>query len=230
MTEIAELGLSADDLYLFNEGTHSHLADVFGAHLLDGGARFAVWAPDAERVSAVGDFNGWDKEAHPLEPVGTSGIWAGFVPNAARGQAYKLHVRPRHGPSGFDKADPVAFRAEVPPKTASVLWDLGYDWADGEWMANRGPANAMLAPIAVYEVHLGSWMRKPDGSPFGYREVAPILAAHAKDLGFTHVELLPIMEHPFAGSWGYQTTGYFAPTSRFGTPQDFMAFVDHLHR
>jgi len=230
MSEIAELGLSADDLYLFNEGTHSHLADVLGAHLMQGGARFAVWAPDAEGVSAVGDFNGWNDGAHPLEPVGTSGIWAGFVPNTARGQAYKLHVRPRHGPSGFDKADPVAFRAEVPPKTASVLWDLGYEWGDGEWMADRGRVNAMRAPIAVYEVHLGSWIRKPDGSPFGYREVAPILAEHVKDLGFTHVELLPIMEHPFAGSWGYQTTGYFAPTSRFGTPQDFMAFIDHLHQ
>jgi 1,4-alpha-glucan branching enzyme len=230
MSEIAELGLSAEDLYLFNEGTHSHLADVLGAHLMQGGARFAVWAPDAEGVSAVGDFNGWNDGAHPLEAVGTSGIWAGFVPSATRGQAYKLHVRPRHGPSGFDKADPVAFRAEVPPKTASVLWDLGYEWGDGEWMADRGRVNAMRAPIAVYEVHLGSWMRRPDGSPFGYMEVAPILADHVKDLGFTHVELLPIMEHPFAGSWGYQTTGYFAPTSRFGTPQDFMAFIDHLHQ
>jgi 1,4-alpha-glucan branching enzyme len=227
---IAELRVSADDLYLFNEGTHSGLADVLGAHLVGDGARFAVWAPNAERVLVVGDFNGWDVEADPLESAGTSGIWEGFVSGAARGQTYKLHIRSRLGGDGADKADPFAIYAEVPPRTASVLWDLDYDWSDDGWMARRGPANSLASPIAIYEVHLGSWMRRPDGGTYGYREIAPILAAHVNDLGFTHVELLPIMEHPFTGSWGYQTTGYFAPTSRFGTPQDFMAFVDHLHR
>ena len=230
MKDMAELGLSVDDLYLFNEGTHSHLADVLGAHPVEGGARFAVWAPNADHVSAVGDFNGWDRDADPLEPVATSGIWAGFVRGASKGDAYKLHIRSRHASQGSDKADPVAIRAEVPPKTASVLWDLAYDWSDDGWMGARAHANEMTSPIAVYEMHMGSWMRPSDGGSYSYREIAPILSAHVKDLGFTHVELLPIMEHPFAGSWGYQTTGYFAPTSRFGTPQDFMALVDHLHQ
>ena len=222
--------LTAEDLYLFNEGTHAHLADKLGAQPSAEGTRFAVWAPNAEAVSVIGDFNGWNRGAHMLDPVGTSGIWSGVVPDSANGNVYKFHVRSRYGGHHADKADPFASFAEVPPRTGSVVCDLAYSWSDASWMATRSSRNALSSPISIYEVHLGSWMRSPDGGWLGYRELASRLAAHAHDLGFTHVELLPIMEHPFSGSWGYQTTGYFAPTSRFGAPQDFMAFVDHLHR
>jgi 1,4-alpha-glucan branching enzyme len=221
--------LTADDLYLFNEGTHAHLADKLGAHPTGEGTRFAVWAPNAEAVSVVGDFNGWNPNVHGLDPVGTSGIWSRVVGEAASGHVYKFHVRSRYGGYRVDKADPFASFAEVPPRTGSVVWDLAYAWSDAAWMASRSRRNGLSCPVSVYEVHLGSWMRAADGSWLGYRELASRLAEHVLDLGFTHVELLPVMEHPFSGSWGYQTTGYFAPTSRFGTPQDFMAFVDHLH-
>ncbi len=223
-------GLSADDLYLFAEGTHDRLASKLGAHPGPDGTGFAVWAPNAEFVSVVGDFNGWDPEAHPLEPVASSGIWAAEVGGAGRGQVYKFHVRSRYGGYRVEKADPFAFHAETPPKTGSVVWDLAYAWSDGEWQAGRGDRNALAAPMSIYEVHLGSWRRGPDGGWLGYREVATPLADHALDLGFTHVELLPVMEHPFYGSWGYQTTGYFAPTGRYGTPQDLMFLIDHLHQ
>ncbi|MBJ2154353.1 1,4-alpha-glucan branching protein GlgB [Variovorax sp. IB41] len=222
------------DAYLFREGTHSRLYDVLGCHPANadegGGAHFAVWAPNAESVSVVGDWNYWSGDADPLQPSpdGT-GIWRGHVPNAAIGQAYKYRIRSRHDGYTVDKADPVAFAAEPPPATASRICELSYEWGDAEWMANRGPHNALDAPQSVYEVHLGSWRRK-DGHFLGYRELAHQLAEYVTKMGFTHVELMPVTEHPFYGSWGYQTTGYFAPTSRFGSPQDFMYLVDHLHQ
>ncbi len=228
--------LSDDDLYLFNEGSHFRLYRKLGAHPLtvDGvsGTYFAVWAPDAEKVFVAGDFNGWDRGSHALVPRGQSGLWDGFVPGVGKGDLYKFHIHSRFQMYKVDKADAFGFYFEASPRTASVVWDLDYAWCDQEWMAKRRANNALNAPLAIYEVHLGSWRRKPeDGDRFlTYREMAPELAAYVKDLGFTHVEFLPIMEHPFYGSWGYQTLGYFAPTSRFGTPQDFMYLVDYLHQ
>jgi len=228
--------LSAQDLYLFNEGSHCRLYDKLGAHLhtVDdvAGTTFAVWAPNARYVSVIGDFNGWDRGSHPLRPRGSSGIWEGFIPGVGEGATYKYHIASHHHSYRVDKADPFAFFAEVPPKTASRVWDLEYTWNDHEWMANRRRRNALDAPISVYEVHLGSWRRVPEeGQRFlTYREIAPMLAEHVLRLGFTHVEFLPLMEHPFYGSWGYQTTGYFAPTSRYGTPQDLMYLIDYLHQ
>ncbi|BEP62489.1 1,4-alpha-glucan branching protein GlgB [Variovorax sp. V213] len=221
----------AQDAYLFREGTHSRLYDLLGCHPgKAGGAQFAVWAPNAESVAVVGDWNYWSGEADPLSPApdGT-GIWQGHVPQAALGQAYKYRIRSRLGGYVVDKADPFAFCSELPPATASRICELSYEWQDHEWMATRGARNALDAPTSVYEVHLGSWRRR-DGQFMGYREIAHELAAYVKQMGFTHVELMPVTEHPFYGSWGYQTTGYFAPTSRFGSPQDFMYLVDHLHQ
>ncbi len=228
--------ISDQDIYLFNEGSHLELASRLGAHMeeRDGwpGTAFAVWAPNAEYVSVVGDFNGWDQQAAPLEPQGNSGIWGGFLRDVGQGARYKYHIRSRHDGYRVNKADPMAFHAETPPATASIVWPLDYEWGDDDWMANRADRNGAEAPQAIYEVHLGSWMRVPeeDNRSLSYREIAPKLADYAVEMGFTHVELLPIMEHPFYGSWGYQTTGYFAPTSRYGTPQDFMYLVDHLHQ
>ncbi len=228
--------LSEHDLYLLGEGTHFRLYEKMGAHLTtrDGvaGTRFAVWAPNAEKVSVVGDFNGWDKASHPLLPKGQSGVWEGFIPGVAKGTPYKYHVVSKYLGYRADKADPFAFYAEVPPRTASVVWDLAYAWADDEWMASRRRRNALDAPIAIYEVHLGSWRRvfEEGDRTLSYREIAPQLADYVLAMGFTHVELLPVMEHPFYGSWGYQVTGYFAPTARYGTPQDFMYLVDYLHQ
>jgi 1,4-alpha-glucan branching enzyme len=226
--------LSDQDLYLFNEGTHGRLHERLGAHPIevDGrpGTYFAVWAPNAEAVSAVGDFNAWDARADRLRPRAASGIWEGFVPGVGPGAVYKLHVTSRVGGYAVDKADPFAAYSEVPPRTASVVWDPTYEWQDETWMRTRARANALDAPMSVYEVHLGSWARDEAGRMLGYRDLAPRLAAHVKALNFTHVELLPVMEHPFYGSWGYQSTGYFAPTSRYGTPQDLMAMIDLLHR
>ncbi|MFH1726433.1 MAG: 1,4-alpha-glucan branching protein GlgB [Elusimicrobiota bacterium] len=229
--------LTDTDLHLFNEGSHVRLYEKLGAHPGVGprrkkGTHFAVWAPDAERVSVAGDFNGWDKGAHPLRSTGTSGIWAGFVPKVGPGALYKFHVVSRYGGYRADKADPFAFRAEAPPKTASVVWELDYDWGDAAWMRDRAGRNSYGAPISTYEVHLGSWRRRRDegGRRLTYRELAAELPDYVADNGFTHVELMPVMEHPFYGSWGYQTTAYFAPTSRYGTPQDFMALVDAFHR
>ena len=228
--------LTDDDLYLFNEGNHYRLYHKLGAHVLKepeaAGTYFAVWAPDAEQVWVTGDFNGWDKGSHPLSHRAQSGIWEGFIPGLGPGSLYKYHVASKYGAYRVDKADPFAFSYEGPPRTASIVWDLDYAWEDGDWMARRHRANALDGPQSVYEVHLGSWRRVPEeGDRFlTYRELAPLLAEHVQRLGFTHVEFMPVMEHPFYGSWGYQTTGYFAPTSRYGTPQDFMFLVDYLHR
>ncbi len=225
--------ITPDDLFLFNEGTHYDLFEKLGAHPLPkGGVAFAVWAPNARSVSVVGDFNGWNPTANPMSPVGSSGIWSATVPGAAEGTLYKFHIVSRDNGYTVDKADPFGFMHETPPKTGSVVRSLDYTWNDAEWMASRKERQALGAPISVYEVHLGSWKRDP-GNPkrmLSYRELAPMLAAHCRNLGFTHVELLPIMEHPYYPSWGYQSTGYFAPTSRYGTPQDFMFLIDHLHQ
>ncbi len=228
--------LTDDDLYLFNEGSHLHLHEKLGSHLTDvdgvAGTYFAVWAPNAERVSVVGDFNGWDRSADALGLKGSSGIWEGFVAGASHGDAYKYHVVSAHDGYTVDKADPFAVHAETPPKTASKIWDLDYEWGDDDWMATRGDRHGLDAPMNVYEMHLGSWRRKPEEGdrPLSYRELAEPLADHCEEMGFTHVEFLPIAEHPFGGSWGYQVTGFFAPTSRYGTPQDLKHLVDHLHQ
>ncbi|RPJ62009.1 MAG: 1,4-alpha-glucan branching protein GlgB [Acidobacteria bacterium] len=228
--------LTDDDLHFFNEGTHLQLYEKLGSHLVevDGqrGVAFAVWAPNAQKVSVIGNFNGWSKESHPLGPRGQTGIWEGIVPGVGKGAVYKYHVVARDRDYRVDKADPFACHAETPPKTGSVVWDLDYHWNDAGWMENRGGRQAFDAPVSIYEVHLGSWMRVPeqDNRSLTYREIAPKLAEYVRRLGFTHVEFLPLMEHPFYGSWGYQTTGYFAPTSRYGTPQDFMYLVDVLHQ
>jgi len=228
--------LTEDDIYLFNEGSHFRLYEKLGAHPLtiDGqpGTYFAVWAPDAEHVFVTGDFNGWHRTAHPLHSRQQSGIWEGFIPGIGKGDIYKYHIASRHRGYKVDKADPFAYYHETPPKTASIVWDLDYIWGDQKWREKRRRYNALDAPIAIYEVHLGSWRLAPEESnrPLTYREMAPQLAEYVNRLGFTHVEFLPVMEHPFYGSWGYQSTGYFAPTSRYGTPQDFMYLVDYLHQ
>lgn len=229
--------LSDDDVHLFNEGTHFRLYEKLGAHCLerDGetGVHFAVWAPNANSVCVMGDFNGWNKSSHPLEPYKSSGIWQGFIPGLGDGTVYKYFVSSHHNGYQVDKTDPFGFRHEPSPGTASVVWDLSYDWNDSDWMENRGKnANALNRPVSIYEMHLGSWMRVPEENNrfLTYRELAPLLADHLNRLNFTHVEFLPVMEHPFYGSWGYQTTGYFAPTSRYGTPQDFMYLIDYLHQ
>ncbi len=228
--------LTAEDLYLFNEGSHYRIYDKMGAHLIESagvaGALFSVWAPNSRRVTVSGSFNGWNPTSHQLRPRGASGIWEGFVPGVTKGALYKFHIDSNQHGFRAEKADPVALYCEKPPRTASVVWDLDYKWNDGDYLGRRGELNSTHAPISIYEVHLGSWMRVPEdhNRPLTYREIAPKLAEHVNKLGFTHVELLPIMEHPFYGSWGYQTTGYFAPTARYGTPQDFMYFMDYLHQ
>ena len=227
---------SEQDLFLFNEGTHFRLYEKLGAHPLKvgdvEGTYFAVWAPNAAQVSVIGEFNGWDKASHPLQLKGESGIWHGFFPGLGKGTVYKYHVASRYNGYQADKADPFALYTETPPKTASVVWDLAYEWRDRRWMAGRRRRNALDAPIAIYEVHLGSWRRVPEeeNRPLSYRELAPYLAEYVQKLGFTHVEFLPLTEHPFYGSWGYEVTGYFAPTSRYGTPQDLMYLIDYLHQ
>ncbi len=229
----AVAGLGEQDIYLFQEGTHARLHHKLGAHLRPGGqdgADFAVWAPNAERVSVIGAWNDWNPDADPLSRrADGSGLWQGTAAGARHGQSYKYRIVSKHRGFTVDKADPYAVCAELPPQTASRLWSLDYDWQDAEWMRTRAARNALDAPVAIYEMHPGSWKRK-DGHFLNYRELAHAVADYALDLGFTHVELMPITEHPFYGSWGYQTTGYFAPTSRYGSPQDFMYFVDHLHQ
>jgi 1,4-alpha-glucan branching enzyme len=228
--------LSEQDLYLFNEGRNYRAYEKLGSHLTSvggqPGACFGVWAPNAREVTVIGSFNGWDHRSHPLRACGNSGIWEGFIPGVTKGSLYKFHIVSRHHGHVVDKADPFGLWHEKPPRTGSVVWDLEYQWADHDWMRNRQGRNSLHAPLSIYEVHLGSWMRVPEehSRPLTYREMAPRLADYAQRMQFTHVELLPVMEHPFYGSWGYQTTGYFAPTARFGTPQDFMYLVDYLHQ
>ncbi|HEX8199021.1 MAG TPA: 1,4-alpha-glucan branching protein GlgB, partial [Isosphaeraceae bacterium] len=223
------------DLHLLAEGTHYRNYERLGAHLREHegfrGVHFAVWAPNAQRVSVVGNFNHWDGRRHPMRNLGASGIWEIFIPDLTQGEVYKYAIRSRHRGYLVEKADPYGFAAELRPKTASVVWDVtGFPWDDGAWMAARVKAQGLDAPIAVYEVHLGSWRRQDGNAWLTYRELAEQLVDYLKDLQFTHVELLPVNEHPFDGSWGYQPVGYFAPTSRHGTPDDFAAFVDTLHR
>ena len=229
--------LSDDDVYLLNEGSHFRLYEKLGAHFMTGkdgidGVYFAVFAPNADRVAAIGDFNAWRADAHPLRKRAESGVWEGFVPGVTEGQHYKFLVENESAGVVARKADPYGFFHQTFPGTASVVWSLEYSWGDGEWMRSRQKHGAYDAPAAIYEVHLGSWMRCPeqDHRWLTYREIAPKLAEYVQRMGFTHVELLPVMEHPFYGSWGYQCTGYFAPTSRYGTPQDFMVLVDTLHQ
>jgi len=228
--------LTDNDLYLFNEGTHYRLYEKLGAHVITAngveGCHFAVWAPDAERVFVMGKFNGWNKASHGLRERGQSGIWEGFVPGVKHGEAFKYYVLSRHNGYRADKGDPFAFSNEVPPKTASIVANLDYAWSDDGWMKERPGKNPLHEPMSIYEVHLGSWMRMPEEKHrfLSYRELTPRLVEYIKQMRFTHVEFLPVMEHPFYGSWGYQTTGYFAPTSRYGTPQDFMYMIDTLHQ
>jgi 1,4-alpha-glucan branching enzyme len=227
--------LTSDDLHMFNEGTHYRLYEKLGSHLIgaDGvqGASFAVWAPNAQSVSVVGEFNRWDRQANPMMPCGQSGIWEAFIPGVAKGMLYKYHIESQYNRYSVDKTDPFANATELPPGTAAVVWDLPYEWNDSEWMRTRGAGRWVDRPVSIYEVHLGSWRRRADdGQPLPYRDLALELARYVKEMGFTHIELLPVMEHPFYGSWGYQTTSYFAPTKRYGEPQDFMWFVDFMHQ
>jgi 1,4-alpha-glucan branching enzyme len=225
------------DLYLFGEGTHHRIYEKLGAHLgeVDGrrGVHFAVWAPNAEQVMVVGDHNGWNPTSHPMQVRADAGLWETFIPDIGTGSLYKYHIVSQRNGYQVDKADPYGFAAEIRPRTASRVWDLAsYSWGDAEWMANRAKTNSLESPISIYEVHLGSWRRVPEEGNrwLTYREMAVSLADYVHDAGFTHVEFLPVTEHPFDGSWGYQTIGYFAPTSRFGSPSDFMFLVDTLHQ
>ena len=224
------------DLRLLAEGNRYKNHEKLGAHLVevDGvkGTRFAVWAPNAKSVAVIGDFNDWNRDSHPMRNHPEAGVWEVFVPAVGRNTRYKYFIRSRTEDYEVEKADPYAFATEMRPGTASKVWNLAdYDWGDGEWMASRAPKSAHDAPISIYEVHLGSWMRVPDeGGWLTYRDLAPRLAEYAVEMGFTHVELLPVTEHPFDGSWGYQTVSYYAPTARFGTPQEFKFLVDTLHQ
>ena len=224
------------DLYLLSEGTHYRSWEKLGAHLgtLDGqeGTYFTLWAPNAEKVAVIGDFNGWNETVNPLTTIRDLGYWHGFIAGVGKGALYKYAITSRLNNFHAEKTDPYAFFCEIRPATASVVWSLDeYAWQDSSWMYSRASRQHHEAPISIYELHLGSWMRREDnGGWLSYRDIAEKLAEYVSGLGFTHVELLPINEHPFDGSWGYQTIGYFAPTSRFGTPEDFKFLVDTLHR
>jgi 1,4-alpha-glucan branching enzyme len=223
------------DLHLWNEGRHQRVFEKLGAHPLTiegvAGVAFAVWAPNARGVSVVGDFNEWDGRIHMMRELGSSGVWELFIPGLTPGARYKFELRTWSGNLAL-KADPFAFAAEVPPATASIVHQSSYEFADRDWMDARAGRDAIRSPLAIYEVHLGSWRRVPEEGhrQLTYREIAPLLADYASEMGFTHVELMPVMEHPFAGSWGYQVTGYFAPSARWGGPDDFKYLVDHLHQ
>jgi alpha-1,4-glucan:alpha-1,4-glucan 6-glycosyltransferase/4-alpha-glucanotransferase len=228
--------MTEDDKYLFNEGSHLKLYEKLGAHcgIVDGesGVHFAVWAPDASSIHVIGDFNGWNRKSHPLFSNASSGVWEGFIPGLGKASIYKYLVVSRLNGQQIEKGDPVAYHSETPPKTASIVWDRDYVWADAEWMKSRASSNSLHAPISIYEVHPGSWRRVVEHGDrsLNYRELADQLPEYVRSMGFTHVELMPVMEHPFYGSWGYQTTGYFAATSRYGTPQDLMHLIDRLHQ
>ncbi len=227
--------LSDFDFQLFGEDKHFRLFDKLGAHLVThngiNGAQFAVWAPNAASVSVIGDFNRWDTNAHPLATRSSTGLWDGFVPGAVERSQYKYHVVGQNG-HRMDKSDPYAFSSQVRPETASLVVDLQYTWNDSEWMQGRSARHKLSSPISIYEMHFGSWRQNPAGPNrfYSYRELAPMLAQYLTEHGFTHVEFLPLMEHPFYGSWGYQTTGYFAPTSCYGSPQELMFLIDTLHQ
>jgi 1,4-alpha-glucan branching enzyme len=224
------------DLHLIAEGTHYKIYEKLGAHVmeLDGkkGVHFAVWAPNAKKVSVIGDFNNWDHKKNPLKPIGDSGIWETFVPGIEEGELYKFYIESKYRKYKEQKADPFAFYFEVRPKSAAIIYNIEgkHQWQDQEWIEQRKKKNWLESPMAIYEVHLGSWMRGENNRFLSYRELAEKLILYVKDLGFTHIELLPITEHPLDASWGYQTIGYFAPTSRFGKPEDFMYFVDQCHQ
>jgi 1,4-alpha-glucan branching enzyme len=229
--------LTGFDVYLFKQGQHFRLFEKLGAHLVevDGvrGTYFAVWAPNAAKVSVIADFNNWNPDANTLAArQDDSGIWEGFVPGVGQGAIYKYRIASRYSGYEVDKADPFAFYSEIPPRTGSIVWDPSHDWGDQEWLQHRRQDNALAAPWSIYEVHLGSWRRVPDDNnrSLSYRELSEQLVAYVRELGFTHVEFLPVTEHPFYGSWGYQTTGYFAPTARYGKPEDLMRLIDELHR
>jgi 1,4-alpha-glucan branching enzyme len=223
------------DLHLVGEGRHEELYAKLGAHVVEHqgvqGTAFAVWAPNARAVSVVGDFNSWDGRLHPMRSLGSSGIWELFLPGVGQGANYKYEILARTGEIRL-KADPVAFATELPPQTASVVYDSHYEWSDGAWLEARREATHLARPMSIYEIHLGSWRLNPlEGNrSLTYLELADELAAYAKDMGFTHIELLPVMAHPFSGSWGYQVTGYFAPTPRYGSPDELRTFVDRLHQ
>ena len=224
MTGFGEL-----DAHLLREGTHPRLHEKLGSHLEAGGVRFGAWAPHAAAVSVIGDFNGWKPGADPLTRLpDTGGVWTGRVAGLGKGALYKLHIVSEKNGYQVAKADPFAIRHEAAPGTASIVWEAQYTWRDAAWMKERAARSALDAPVAIYECHLGSWKR--DGERLlGYREIAPLLVEHVTKLGFSHVELMPLTEHPFFGSWGYETTGYFAATARYGTPEDLMFLVDELH-
>lgn len=228
--------LTDQDVYLFREGTHVRLYKKLGSHLIthEGveGVCFSVWAPNAKKVSIIADFNGWNHQSHPLAPRwDKSGIWEGFVPGVKKGTLYKYCVISNNNNYRIEKRDPFAFYSEIPPQTASIVWDVDYTWKDTQWMKDRYQKNSLTGPFSVYEVHLGSWKQKEgdDNKFFNYKEYAEQLAQYLHDMNYTHVEFLPLMEHPFYGSWGYQTIGYFAPTSRYGDPQDLMYLIEYLH-
>jgi 1,4-alpha-glucan branching enzyme len=225
------------DIYLFKEGNHFSVYEKLGAHVIDykgkKGTFFAVWAPNATKISVIGNFNNWDKESHYMQPrEDASGIWQLFIPGIQQGEMYKYNIISEPHQFDVEKTDPFGHYYEIAPDTASIVWELDYKWNDDNWMKTRKNKNSLESPMSVYEVHLGSWRTKPEENnrPLTYREAAHELAVYMNEMGFTHVEFLPVMEHPFSGSWGYQVLGFFAPTSRFGTPQDFMYMVDYLHQ
>jgi 1,4-alpha-glucan branching enzyme len=229
--------ISEYDIYLFREGKHFTLHEKLGAHVMEHnnskGTFFAVWAPNAKSVSVIGNFNSWQKDASHLKVRDDgSGIWQGFIPGVGKGEAYKYYIVSQHNNYAVEKADPLANYSEQPPKTASVVWEHNYPWNDSKWMNKRKNYNSLESPLSVYEVHLESWRRNPEegARSLHYPELAEELAAYVKHMGYTHVELMPVTEYPFSGSWGYQVTGFFAPTSRFGNPDEFMYFIDYLHQ
>jgi len=234
--------ISDYDLYLFNQGNNHRIYEKMGCHLCEvegvKGASFCVWAPSAKRVSVVGSFNNWDGRIHPMRMMGSSGVWELFIPGLTKGDLYKYEIKTPTDEI-YIKSDPYAFYAETPPHTASVVYDLdNYEWQDSDWMKKRAKESVFDKPVNIYEVHLGSWRQEPDDDPesetgykpYSYRRLAETLVPYAKKMGYTHLELLPVMEHPYDGSWGYQITGYYAPTSRYGTPEDFKYFIDTCHK